>query len=73
MYPDPTPPVLFYSLKLQGAVVSLFNLAQTDGHSVCGDCINISNPDGGGGIGRRTKDLIQIVARKDAAKELGEA
>lgn len=33
-YPVPTLPPLFYSLKLLGAAVSLFNLGQTDGDSV---------------------------------------
>ena len=38
------PPALFNSPKLLGAAVSLFNLGQTDGDSVCGDYINISSP-----------------------------
>lgn len=40
----PTLPALFYRPDLLGAAVSLFNLGQTDGDGVCGDCINISNP-----------------------------
>lgn len=47
----PSLPALFYSHKLLGAAVSPFNLGQTDGDSVCGDCINISNPDEGCSFG----------------------
>lgn len=43
-YCFPRLPALFYSPELLGAAVSLFNLGQTDGDGVCGDCINISNP-----------------------------
>lgn len=69
-YSVPTLPALFYSLKLQGAAVSLFNLGQTDGDSVCGDCINISNPDEGGSFGGRTNDLLQKGrARKEETKD----
>lgn len=43
----PSLAALFYSHEPQGAAVSPFNLGQTDGDSVCGDCINISNSDEG--------------------------
>lgn len=51
--------LLCFTPELQGAAVSLFNLGQTDGDSVCGDCINISNLDEGGSFGRRTDELPQ--------------
>lgn len=54
-----SPPALFYSHNLLGAAVSPFNLGQTDGDSVCGDCITISNPDEGCSFGARTDELLQ--------------
>lgn len=42
-----TVPARYYSPQLLGAAVSLFNLGQTDGDSVCGDCIYISSNDEG--------------------------
>lgn len=53
--------------------MSLFNLGQTDGDSVCGDCINISNPDERGGFGGRTDEPLQKGrARKEETKEDGQ-
>lgn len=39
--------------------MSLFNLGQTDGDSVSGDCINISNPDEGCSFGVTTNEMLQ--------------
>lgn len=58
-YSGPTLAALFYSSKLQGAAVSLFNLGQTDGDSVCGDCINISSPGEGGSFGGTGDEPLQ--------------
>lgn len=53
--------------------MSLFNLGQTDGDSVCGDCINISNLDEGGSFGRRTEELLQKGrARNEETKDGGQ-
>lgn len=56
--------------------MSLFNLGQTDGDSVCGDCINISNPDEEGGFGGKTGELLQEgrvrkAETKDDGQKLG--
>lgn len=65
-----SPPALFYSHKLLGAAVSLFNLGQTDGDSVCGDCITISNPDEGRRFGARTEEWLQNGrVRKEQTKD----
>lgn len=72
-YSVPSLPALLYSPKLLGAAVSLFNLGQTDGDSVCGDCINISNPDERGGFGGRASESLQKGrARKEETKDDGQ-
>lgn len=65
-----SPPALFYSHNLLGAAVSPFNLGQTDGDSVCGDCITISTPDEGCSFGARTDELLQRGrVRKEQTKD----
>lgn len=50
--------------------MSLCNLGQTDGDSVSGDCINISNPDEGCSVGARTNESLQRGrTRKEETKD----
>lgn len=59
----------FRALNSWEQLRSLFNLGRTDGDSVCGDCINISNPDEGGGFGGRTDEsLLKGRAKKEETK-----